>query len=90
MQKRCIRTINLRKRIEHTNVDFYNMKILKLNDVDTYFSLIFTFKIITNLINSIMRWTFAQNERFRNFNNLNLQVPFVGSSQHHLIIIDPY
>ena len=88
-QKRCIRTINFRKRRDHTSLDFYSMKTFKLCDINNYFSLIFVFKFINGLISSPIAWEFATDDRFRNFNNLNLQVPLLvpPSINSHLIII---
>ena len=48
-QKRIIRTIMYRNKYHHTNQDFYDLKILKLSDINTYFGIIFVFKSINNL-----------------------------------------
>ena len=48
-QKRILRTMMYRSRYHHTNQDFYKLKVLKLDEINTYFGAIFVFKSINNL-----------------------------------------
>ena len=41
-QKSILRTICYRKKCDQTNADFVNLNILKLPEINTYFSMIFT------------------------------------------------
>ena len=48
-QKRILRTMMYISRYHHSNQDFHNLKILKLDKTNTYFSAIFVSKSINNL-----------------------------------------
>ena len=48
-QKKIIRTIMYRNKFYHTNSDFLNLNILKVNEINTYFSGIFVYKSLNNL-----------------------------------------
>ena len=48
-QKRILRTIMYRSRYHHTNNDFYNLGILKVPNINIYFSCIFVYKSLNNL-----------------------------------------
>ena len=70
--KRVIRTIMYRLRTHHTNNDFIQLQILKLEDINNYFSSIFTFKSIHNLMHPTNYFTYAENAHYnlRHIGNL--------------------
>ena len=80
-QKRCIRTLNYRRKFEHTNPDFIHMKILKLDDTVTYSAMVYTYKVLNNITQSSLNLTLNLNDRFRHNNVLDLIIPFVRSTQ---------
>ena len=48
-QKKIIRTIMYRNKFYHTNTDFFNLNILKINEINKYFAGIFVYKSLNNL-----------------------------------------
>ena len=80
-QKRIIRTINNRPRIHHTNSDFKNLRILKVKDINVYFSCIFAYKSINSLTYPLNYFTFSNNPIHNLRNNDNLRPPFMRSKQ---------
>ena len=81
-QKRVIRNIKFRSRFHHTNDDFYNLGILKLNDINFYFGAIFTYKSLNNLTYSLNYFSFVNNNTNYPLRNAQeLRPPFPGSTQ---------
>ena len=77
-QKRIIRTILFRSKTHHTNQDFINLSILKLREINIYFSAIFVFKSLNNLTFPIDYFISHQvNYNLRNISDL---VPSFSSS----------
>ena len=79
-QKRVIRTIMFRNRRHHTNEDFKNLKILKLNDINTYFGLCFVYKSLNLITFPIDYFTHSQNPNY-NFRHMNELRPIFASTK---------
>ena len=82
--KNIIRVIMFRSRFEHTNFDFYCLKILKLQDINYFCSCTFVFKSLNNILYPNYYFEYAgehHNYILRNVTNLDLAIPFVRSSQ---------
>ena len=82
-QKKIIRTIKFRNKFHHTNQDFIDMRILKINELHEYFSGIFVYKILNNLMypNNYLDHAVNQNTTYSLRNSLDLRPHFSSSSQ---------
>ena len=81
-QKKLVRTIMFRQRRAHTNLDFFSLSFLKINDINNYFAGIFTYKSL-NFITEPYNYFQAANN-FHPYplrNNLELRAPFSNSAQ---------
>ena len=75
-QKRLIRTILFRTRYAHTNNDFRDLMIFKIDDINKYFTLVFIYKSLNNL--TYPQNYFHLNTEYHNFNlrnPLNIRAP---------------
>ena len=71
-----------RNRYSHTNHDFYNLKLLKVPEINKYFSLIFVYRSLNYLIYPIDYFTRITNLNTVNLRNQNqLRPPFASSTQ---------
>ena len=81
-QKKIIRTIKYRKRYHPTNNDFYTLKILKIKDINKYFSSIFVYKVINDLNYPNNYFNITGNTLNYNLRNAtNLRPPKMNSNQ---------
>ena len=81
-QKKVLRTIKFRDRFHHTNVDFYNLRILKLADINKYFASIFTYKSLNYLTYPVEYFSSVSATNAYALRNAdNLRPPLLGSSQ---------
>ena len=82
VHKNIIRTIMYRSRYYHTNQDFIYLKLLKLSDINFYFSCIFVFKSINDMTYPTDYFHFNENIRYDfRHTNIDLQPPFMRSTQ---------
>ena len=81
IQKRFIRVMMYRSRYAHTQNDFINLKLLGIDYINKFFSIIFIYKSINNLAYPLNYFTFSNqhNHWLRNCNDLRLTL--VGSTQ---------
>ena len=63
-QKKIIRTMMFRNRYHHTNADFLYLNILKINEVNNYFSGIFTYKSLNNICHPMNYFNYVQHHIF--------------------------
>ena len=80
-QKRVIRTIMYRSKYAHTLLDFISLKILKIKEINIYFSSLFVYKSIHSLSYPIAYFTFANQHNYNLRNTYNLRPPFSRSLQ---------
>ena len=80
-QKRIIRTIKNRPRTYHTNNDFKDLGILKLNEINKYFSCIFAYKSINQLTHPFNYFTFPDRQTHNLRYSTNLRTPLMRTTQ---------
>ena len=84
-QKRVIRTIVGYKKYDHTNEAFIRLRLLKLNDVNIYFSALLVHNSINVYDNN---WfSYRQNQRYPLRNSNLLKLPFITSHQSKSCIL---
>ena len=84
-QKSIIRTIMYRNRYHHTNDDFIFLNFLKLKDINVFSACCFVYRSVNSLALPVNYYHFIddnqQNYNTRILNQLNLCIPFAGSTQ---------
>ena len=80
-QKRIVRTIMYRSKYAHTNLDFINLQILKIKEINIYFSSLFVYKSIHNLSYPIAYFSYADHHDYNLRNIQKLRTPFSRSLQ---------
>ena len=80
-QKKVIRTIMYRNRSHHTNQDFLSLAFLKLTEINSFFGLIFVYKLINGLTHPVNYFVTAQNSNYNLRSNGNLRPMLFGSTQ---------
>ena len=80
-QKRIVRTIKNRSRFYHTNEDFKSLSILKINDINVYFSCIFAYKSLNLITHPFNYFTFPNRQLHNLRYSDNLRIPFTRSTQ---------
>ena len=80
-QKRVIRTITYKSRYAHTHNEFVNLKLLKVSEINKYFSSIFVYKSLNNLAYPLNYFSSSNQYEYNLRNNSNLNLPFVRSNQ---------
>ena len=69
-----------RRKFEHTNFDFFNLSFLKIQEINTYFAGVFTFKSLNN-ISEPFNYFQSTNNIYALRNNSDLRPPFSSSQQ---------
>ena len=81
-QKRTIRTIKFRSKYHHTNDDFYSLAFLKVEEINSYYSSVFTYKSLNSLTYQTDYFTFVGNpNNYPLRNSINLRTPQFRSAQ---------
>ena len=81
-QKKVIRTMQFRSKYESTNDDFKYLNILKIPEINTYFSQIFVYKSLNNQTHPDNYFTFSHTHHNRTLRNYNhLRPPFSKGHQ---------
>ena len=87
-QKRVIRTITFSRKYTHTSPLFTQLNLLKLQDINILSNSIFVYKIINNIIFTVVNYTFAYNiHRIVLRDHLHLRVPFGRSTQYQQSVV---
>ena len=69
-----------RPRLSHTNEDFITLKFLKINEINTFFSLLFLYKSINLISYPLNYFIFSHDIHNRNLRNLlELRPPYCPS-----------
>ena len=79
-QKKIIRTMTYKPRYTHTNELFRQLKLLKLDDINTFCSATFVYKSL-NDYNNVEIFSYREHERYPLRNNNSLHVPLMTSKQ---------
>ena len=81
-QKRTIRSIKFRSKYHHTNDDFYSLAFLKVEEINSYCSSVFTYKSLNSLTYPTDYFTFVGNpNNYPLRNSINLRTPQFRSAQ---------
>ena len=83
--KRAVRILAGKPRYEHTNNLFIETKLLKLKEINIYFSTLFVYKCLNNIIQNKF-YTFRTNIRYTFREHSLLEVPHVRSNQSQTCI----